>query len=120
MRVRALDVNGDWTFGKGQNDYLTGIPALAQNIKTRLSSFLNDCFFNLNFGIDWFNLLGSKNETGLNLAIASMLLNTQNVSGILELSINVDNNRVITIQYAVQTTLSANAVSDTFQYDLGT
>ncbi len=37
MRVRALDVNGDFTYGKGQNDYLTGNAAVGQSIKTRLS-----------------------------------------------------------------------------------
>ncbi len=118
MIVRALDVNGDWTYGKGRNDYLSGLPAIAQSIKTRLSSFFGDCFFNTTFGIDWFNLLGSKNETGLLLSISAMILNTENVTGVLELSVNVDDNRVITVHYAVQTTLSL--LSSTFQYDLGT
>lgn len=117
MRVRALDVDNDWTFGKGQNDYKTGLQAIAQSIQTKLSSFLGDCFFNTGVGIDWFNLLGSKNITGLQLSIAATILNTENVTGILELSVNVDDARVVTVKYNVQTTVSV--LSDTFQYDVG-
>lgn len=117
MIVRALDANNDWTFGKGQNDYKSGISAIAQSIQTRLSSFLGDCFFNLNAGIDWFNLLGSKNQTAIQLALSAVILNTENVTGILELSVNLDNNRNITVKYNVQTTLST--LSSTFQYDVG-
>lgn len=121
MRVRALDLNGDWTFGKGANDYKVdqnGKPdALAQNISTRLKSFLGDCFFNTGAGIDWFNLLGSKNEVALNLAISSVILNTQNVTGIDQLSATVDDNRRLTIQYKVQTVYSV--LSNSFQFDIG-
>lgn len=118
MIVRGLDANGDWLYGKGRNDYKTGLNAIAQSIQTRLSSFFGDCFFNLNAGLDWFNLLGSKNEIALQLAINSTILNTENVTGILELSVNVDDIRNITIKYNVQTTLGQ--LSNAFQYDLGT
>lgn len=116
MIIRALDVNGDWTFGKGDNDYLSGIDAIAEDIQTRLQSFFGDCFFALSDGIDWFNLLGSKNEIGLVAAISTTLINTQNITGIDQLSINVDDQRLITIKYVVQTTLSV--LSNSFQYDL--
>lgn len=118
MIVRGLDANGDWLFGKGKNDYKSGLTAIAQSIKTRLSSFLGDCFFNLGAGLDWFNLLGSKNESAIQLAVATTILNTENVTGILELSVNVDSIRNITIKYNVQTTLGQ--LSNAFQYDLGT
>jgi hypothetical protein len=117
MRVRSLDSNGDWTFGQGLLDYKTGNDAIAQSIKTRLNSFLGDCFFNLGAGIDWFNLIGSKNEIGLNLAISTTILNTENVTGILELSTTLDNNRVFTVNYQVQTTYSS--LNGTFTYDTG-
>ncbi len=103
MIVRALNVLNDWTYGKGKNNYLKNSKAVAQNIQTRLSSFLGDCYFNIGFGIDWFNLLGSKNLLGLKLAIASTILNTRGVTGIVELSIELDQNRRLSIRYSVNT-----------------
>lgn len=116
-RVRALDVNGDWTYGKGQNDYLKKNPAVAQNIRTRLLAFLGDCFFDLNSGIDWFNFLGSKDQIALNLAVSAVILNTTDVTGVKQLSIKLEpTTRKLTIQYRVQTTYSI--LTGSFQYDL--
>ena len=116
MRVRALDTLGDWEFGKGQNDYKTANNAVAQNIQTRLSSFLGDCFFDTGAGIDWFNYLGGKDQLGLNLAINAVILNTQNVTGILQVSLNLSEDRKFTVAFKVQTTYSV--ASGSFEYDL--
>lgn len=116
MRVRQVDSSHDFTFGKGKNNYLTATRAIVQNIDTRLLSFLGNCFFDLGAGIDWFNLLGSKNEIALNLAVSAVILNTQNVTGLLQLSISLGATRVLTIRYQVQTTYSTAASE--FKYDL--
>lgn len=108
MRVRAL-LNGDWTYGAGLNNYLTGTKAVAQAIDTRLSSFLGDCFFDVTAGIDWFNLLGAKNQLALQLAISATILNTQSqgqsvVTGIVNLSLNLNHTtRVFTVTYTATT-----------------
>lgn len=115
--TRALDANGDFTFGSGINNYLTGLPEVAQNIKTRLQSFLGDCFFDTGAGIDWFNQLGSKNQLQLQLSIAAVILNTANVTGGLQLSVAYNEiTRSLSIIYQVQTTYSQ--LSNSFQYDL--
>lgn len=105
MRVRALDSNGDWTFGKGQNDYKVNRDAVAQDIQTRLSSFLGDCFFDLGAGIDWLNFLaGSKNQLALNLAISAVILNTEGVFQMVQLSAGLDDiTRRFTVSYTVGT-----------------
>lgn len=104
MIVRALDGNGDWTFGKGKNNYLREVSAIRQSIQTRLKSFLGDCFFALNQGIDWFNLLGSKNILELRLAVAATLLNTEDVVRINNLNVIISSTtRNIFIQYEVET-----------------
>lgn len=103
MRVRSIDVNNDWTFGKGRSNYKTDLNAVSQNIKTRLQSFLGDCFAALDEGIDWFNLLGAKNQAALQIALSTKILNTEGVTGLVELSINLDDNRQISIQYTVDT-----------------
>lgn len=114
--VRAIDVNGDWTFGKGKNDYKTKNNAIAQSIQTRLLCFLGDCFFDTNAGIDWFNFIGGKDEIALNLAISATILNTPNVTGIDQLYIVLSSDRQFSVSYKVQTTYSQ--VQGAFQYDL--
>ena len=112
MIVRALDANGDWTFGYGDNNYLESIAAVDQCIKTRLNSFVGNCFFDLNAGVDWFNLLGSKNQIGLELAISAVITNTPNVTAILELSAVLNHTtRALTITYSVTTAFSASALN---------
>ena len=106
MKLRAIDEAGDWLFGKGQNDFLKGNASVIQDIATRLNSFLGDCFFDLGAGLDWFNLLGAKNQLALNLAVTAVILNTQNVTRLIQLSILLDKTRNVTIKYQVQTTYS--------------
>ena len=114
--VRGVDGNNDWLFGKGKNDYKRNNDAVAQNIGTRLRSFLGDCFFSLSDGIDWYNLLGGKNQVELTLAISAIILNTSEVVALIEL--NVDSNpidRRVTIQYEVTTiysTVSSTVIVD--------
>jgi hypothetical protein len=104
MIVRALDVNGDWTFGKGKNNYLSGTPAIVQNISTRLNSYLGDCFFALDAGIDWFNLLGSKNQIALELAVRKVIMSTDGVVRLVDASFDLDHTtRRITMRYTVET-----------------
>lgn len=112
--VRQVDLENDWTFGKGRNDYVKNNNTVAQNIKTRLGAFIGDCYFDQGAGIDWFNLLGSKNQLPLNLSIAAVILNTPDVTGLLQLVARLDVARRFTVQYKVQTTFSV--ASGTFQY----
>lgn len=103
MRVRALDGVGDWKFGRGTSDYKGDIDALAQNIQTRLKSFLGDCFFDLGAGVDWFNLLGAKDIQELKLVLVAVILNTENVISCTELIASISSTRNFLIQYSVNT-----------------
>lgn len=103
MIVRGIDAEGNWLFGKGANDYLQANAAIGQNIKTRLQSFLGDCFFAINEGLDWFNILGSKNQIGLELAIRAVILNTPLVTAIRSLTVLVESNRNARFTYSVDT-----------------
>jgi hypothetical protein len=112
MKVRAIDSQNDWTFGKGKNDYKSGIDACAQNIKTRLQLFLGDCFFALENGIDWFNLNGSKNIEMISISVRTTILNTPDVIGINSLSISLDNSRVLSFQYEASTVYGEVSATD--------
>lgn len=118
MIVRAIDTLGDWEFGTGLNDYKSNINAVEQNIQTNLLLFFGDCFFATNVGIDWFNLLGGKNQLAINLAVNAAILNTPGVTSILQTNINLNELRVLTIQYNVQTVYST--LQSSFVYNLGT
>lgn len=62
MRIRNIDGNNDWRFGKGQSDYVTGAYAVGLDIKLRLQEWPNDCFFALQNGIEWNRRLGEYNQ----------------------------------------------------------
>jgi len=103
MRVRAVDGNNDWVFGKGRNSYKKDIKALIQMVKTKLQSFLGDCFFDLTAGVDWFNLNSQKDVDELRRSIAAVLLNIEEVTKVNEIFLSLGQNRVFTIQYSVDT-----------------
>jgi hypothetical protein len=110
MIVRSVDINNDWLFGRGKNDYKSNLDALSQTVKSRLQCFIADCFFDLNAGIDWFNLLGSKNQLALNLAISSTILNTDSIRQLKQLSLNLNTDRSLSISYEAKSDLGS--VSD--------
>lgn len=102
MRVRALDTDNDWEYGKGQNDYKVQRAAVAQNLQTRISSFFGDCFFDTNAGVDWYNLLGGKDQLALQLAVTAIILNTANIASILSFSATYSSsNRNLVLFYKV-------------------
>jgi len=113
MRMRGLDSNDDWLFGKGQNDYKLGNDALSEDIKTRLKMFLGDCFFATDQGINWFGLLGGKDEVSINLAVSAVILNTQNVTALKQLSLTLDSNRLLTIVYSITSAITGPTVAIT-------
>lgn len=118
MSVRALDSNGDWTFGQGLNNFLSKNAEVVQDINTRLGMFANDCFFSLSGWIDWLNLLGSKNQAGLNLAISAIIIGTDNVTGIQQLSAGLNlATRQFSVNYRVQTSFSTT-ITNQYVYSL--
>lgn len=63
MIFRALDSNGDWTFGKGISGFLTGKDALIENLRTITKEWKGECFFALQDGIDWNNYMDIGTKT---------------------------------------------------------
>ena len=62
IKFRNLDDNGDWEFGKGNQSYADELQSTMLNIKTRLKSFKWDCYFDLDAGIDWFEILAKRGQ----------------------------------------------------------
>ena len=88
MRVSGLDKNLDWRFGKGRAVYKTNAKAIAQNVQTRLRSFLGDWYLDTEAGIDWLTLLGNLGtEKRILRAVESTVMQTEGVLSIQELKI---------------------------------
>ena len=113
MRFRNLDSNGDWVFGKGRSSYLQNTDALMMNIKTRLMSFLNDCFFDTEAGIDWWNLIGSKDMKSLLASVQRVVLRSSQVKRIVNLDYTL-NNRRFSISLSVECA-NGQTLSDTVE-----
>lgn len=114
MIVRALDGGGDWTFGNGISNYNTFNQAIAQSLQTELSTFLGECFFNTSVGVDWWNLLGYKNQNAIQLQVSNIILNSFGVIGINSLNFNLNSSRNLQILYDVATIYTGNVQGSFF------
>ena len=101
MRFRGIDNNGDWVFGKGRNSYLKGNEALMMNIKTRLLEFYNDCFFDMQKGIDWWTLMGGKDLKKILVDVQRTILRSYQVKRIVDLDYTL-NNRQLSIRISIE------------------
>jgi len=88
MSFRALDKNGDWTFGAGVNNLLVGRDEIAANLRTRLLSWVGNCFFDTAAGIDWVNLRDKGTQDALTSAVKTMILQTDGVIHLNSLSVS--------------------------------
>lgn len=61
MKTRTVDGNWDWIWGKSLQDYADGSLGVAYTVKMKILSWYKDCFFAMDDGIDWKNILGAKN-----------------------------------------------------------
>ncbi|HAW2832190.1 TPA: hypothetical protein JLR02_000796 [Escherichia coli] len=92
MRYRREDVNGDYTFGSGDDSWLTDSPeAVAQAIKTRFELWYGQWFLDTTEGTPWLrSVLGKQRPEVYNLAIRKRILETQGVSSITDFSSTVN------------------------------
>lgn len=81
MRIRNLDKNGDWQFGKSQSNYVRNAYAVGLDIKMKIREWFGDCFFALQNGIPWQIRLGKKNQK--QLLDNDILSIAQSVEGVL-------------------------------------
>ena len=110
MIIRALDANGDITFGQGKQNYLTDQAAIGLNIQTRLKSFLNNCFWAMGAGIDWFTLLGGGNTSmQIKLAATAIIAQSYGVLSVNNLFVSFNPiTRETSLQYEAVTIFTSN------------
>jgi hypothetical protein len=99
MSFRNLDANGDWTFGLGQNNYVTDSMEVELNIKTRILSFLGDCFFAQQDGINWWQLLDYGNQEEAEKAVMATIAETEGVESVEMVESIINAQRKLTLSY---------------------
>ncbi len=119
MSVRAIDSNGDWTWGKNQSNYLTKNNAIMQNISTRLKSFKFDWFLDEQKNIDWINLLGKYGtEPVIQSEAERVIIQTQDVLSCVVTSSTInEKTRELKLSYTVKT-IYTSSFSDSTTLDI--
>ena len=115
MLFRALDENGDWTFGKGLNCYLKDADAMSANIKTRLKTWKSECFVDTELGVDWQNYLGIGTKALLDVDIRRVTMSSDGVIRIDSYESVLDaSSRQLTVDATIQTVFSTITLSEVF------
>ena len=100
MSFRNLDGEGDWIWGLNKNSYVNQSQEIALNIKTRILSFLGDCFFAPTEGIDWWHLLDYNQQEKMENAVMATIAATDGVVSVEQLDSYINSQRQFTILYS--------------------
>ena len=120
MKIRKIDAEGDWMWGKGMSSYAVDEAAIEQNVKTRILSWVGDCFFDMQAGIDYKNRIDVRQQQALADDIRALILQSFGVWGAGSVDVNfVGNTRAITIGYNAVETIFGEAFSDAILQDSG-
>ena len=74
MIFRQLTQDGDFTFGKGKQNFTRDEDAIELAILTTLKFWKGDCFFATQFGINWKEYFNYGQQEALNSALQTALL----------------------------------------------
>lgn len=113
MTYRKLDSNGDYSFGRSKQDFVTDSNAVAQAIKTRLLLLFGEWWEDQSDGLPLFqSILGvsgtEDNLESVNLLIQERIINTDNVTDIVDYTSSYVN-RSLSVSCTVNTTFGTTA-----------
>jgi len=91
MKYRRLSDSDDYVFGQSNQDFYSGVDAVAQAIYTRLKLLYGEWWEDLKDGLPLFeNILGTsgspQNKKAIDALISERILGTLNVIGITDFS----------------------------------
>lgn len=107
MRYRMLDVDGDYSFGRGQQNITYGVHAVSQAIKTRLLLLKSEWWENTEEGLPLFDDIlaqpgGMENIIIVDSIIKERIINTPNVVSIKDFE-SIFENRAYTFSCTAET-----------------
>jgi hypothetical protein len=107
LRVRRLDSNRDMTFGRGAQNYASGLEAVMQRVKARLLVLRGEWFLDTSDGVPWFQpgpndaqaiMGGPRNLMFAESQLKAAILQTDGVSSITSFTMNFTSaNRKLTV-----------------------
>lgn len=108
MKYRILDENGDYSFGKGQQNLTYGTYAVTQAIQTRLKLLKGEWWENTELGLPLYqSILGQSGVTEkiyiIDTLIKEQIVGTQDVIGIIDFSSSFDS---VTRSYSFSCTVN--------------
>lgn len=104
MATRSVDINNDWVFGNSLLNYKIELDEVKQNIITSLKSWVGDCFFDLEAGVDWYNYLGSYGqEENLKNNIIEVVNNVEGVITVENYDAYLTDERKLVINLVIST-----------------
>lgn len=119
MIIRRVDSTNDWNFGKGISDYAVETEAIMQNIKSRVLSWVGDCFFAPDEGVDWKSRLDIGQQDLLVQEIKAIILQSFGVVRITEFaSTFIGQTRAINITYTIDT-IFGQTIQSTISQTIG-
>lgn len=105
--LRNLDKNHDWLFGHGIQDYVIGEKEIELDILTNILCWRNNCFYDLDRGIDWYNITASRSNQLIH-SLTSLILNIDGVVKINSIDYNLAEDRKINININLDTIYKQN------------
>lgn len=109
MKIMGLDSNGDWIFG----EFKENLPALLQNIKSRLLQVKGDCFYDLDDGIDWF--VSNRPSEYYIAEVKRVILQTEGVVRITNFEVIEGENKTLFLRYTIDSIYTSN-ITDIFNF----
>lgn len=104
MIIRKLDSTHDWTFGKGLANYAVNEQAIEENIQTRLLSWVGDCFFALDEGVDWKSRLDIGQMDNLKNELRTVIAQSAGVVSVNSVTVTfAGGDRLFTATYNIDT-----------------
>jgi|SRR6516162_3153437 len=113
MRVRALDANGDYTFGQSAANFLVNSNgAVAQNVQTRLLLWEGEWYLDVSAGTPWLQqILGAHTRPLYDAAIQERVLSTPGVNSIEKYGSALDPaTRALAVTMTISTAFGQTAV----------
>ena len=95
MRYRALDENGDMTFGGNNKNFLKDIKAVIQAIKTRIKLLKGEWWENTETGFPLFqDILGKYDYLKIKNRIVERIQQTKGVLSVANIDIEYENRKL--------------------------
>lgn len=114
MRYRALDANGDYTFGQGSANFLVDSPAcVAQAVQTALLLWEGEWYLDTTAGMPWATqVLGTGTMALYDQAIKAKIVSVQGVQDIVSYSSSLDvTTRTLTVDCTIDTIYGETSIN---------